>query len=400
MNFFKLSIYSILIISTLLVSCTKDEPVIEPTKLDKDITTDMILTNINPDPSAIDYIVSKENLNVTAKLIIEPGVTIAFEANTGLYLPYTGKGSIISKGTTSLPIVFTGMTKTPGFWNGILIATADTNNAFEQCTFEYAGGKGLFGSGNPLCNVLIAKVATVIGKVNIRNCTFQHSKGMGLCVTKEAELLSFESNAFISNELAPMQVPPSEVDMINSTSSFSNGNGYNGVEIIGQNLEQLAEVKWNKLSNASSYKILGSITVLSGLDIQPGAIFDMETGVLFRATFPKGYIKAVGTGTDKITFKGVNAGKGSWKGILFTTSDLNNELSHCIISGAGGGSLITGLSLANIGVFTQSGNVGKLKINNCTIENGAGCGLSIGANTAVVQSGNTFLNLTGGDVCN
>jgi hypothetical protein len=396
----KKNILNIMAASLILFGCTKEKSTTDAIILNADITNDTVLKNINPDASENDYIVTKSDLNVTAKLTIEPGVKIAFEANTSMKFPFTGKGSIIAKGTSALPIIFTGKTKTKGFWNGVLLVSADTENTFEFCTFEYGGGASLLSSASPNCNLLVAKQATVPGKCNISNCTFSESKGMGLVITENAELLSFKSNSFVSNLLAPMQVPPSVVSQIDSTSSFSNGNGYNGVEILGLNLQELTEVKWHKLSNASIYRVLGNINVLSGLNIQAGASFDMATNVLFRTTFPSGYIKAIGQPTEKIVFKGVNAGKGSWRGLLFTSSDLKNELSHCIISGAGGGQLITGLSNANIGIFTQSGNIGKLKISNCTVENGAGCGLSIDTKSIVTQSSNTFLNLTGSNICN
>jgi hypothetical protein len=388
--------------SITFLGCKKEviTEAVDPIILDKDITSDKILTNINLDPEADDYIVTKQDLNVAAMLTIEPGVRIAFEANTSMKFPYTGKGSIIANGTSLLPIFFTGKTKSPGFWKGVLVVSADIKNSFQYCTFEYGGGATLLASSNPLCNLLIAKQATVQGKCNINNCTFTQSKGMGLSVSEEAKLLSFKSNNFISNQLAPMQVPVSEVSQIDGSTNFSNGNTYNGIEIIGTSLQELSASNWNKLSNASSYKILESINILSGLTIQAGAVFDMSTGTLLRTTFPNGYISAIGKPNEEIVFKGINSGKGSWKGILFTSSDLKNELTHCIISGAGGGGLITGLSNANIGIFTQSANTGKLKISNCTIEDGAGCGISFDSKSIVTQGTNVFLNLTGANVCN
>jgi hypothetical protein len=385
----------------LITSCNSgDSVVIEPSVLAEDINSDRTLQNINEDPAAVDYIVTKENLNVNAKLTIEGGVTIAFEANTSLRFPYTGTGSLAAIGTESSPIIFTGKVKTPGFWKGILIATASVENMMQYCTVEYAGGGILHSSGNPVCNLLIAKVATSVGKLNVGHCTFQHSKGMGVAVTESAQLLSFIANSFISNELAPMQVPPSMVHMIDATSAFSNGNRYNGVEILGGELDDVVDRKWNKLSNASSYHILGNFAAITGLVVEAGTVLDMSAGSLFRASSPKGYIKAVGNNSDKVVFQGLNNVKGSWKGILFASADSRNELTHCIVKDAGGGSLYTGLPNANVGVVTQTGHIGKLTIANSNLENSAGCGLSFAANTMVTQNALVFLENVGANICN
>ena len=47
--------------------------------------------------------------------------------------------------------------------------------------------------------------------------------------------------------------------------------------------------------------------------------------------------------------------------------------------------VITGINNANIGIFTQSGNTGKLILNNCDITNSAGCGISIDPNSILTQ---------------
>ncbi|MEZ4917399.1 MAG: hypothetical protein R2836_10505 [Chitinophagales bacterium] len=73
-------------------------------------------------------------------LTIEPGVTVEFESGTGIYVGDTDESSLIAVGTEANPILFTGVTKTPGSWGSISFNfTLYPNNEIAYAIFEYAG---------------------------------------------------------------------------------------------------------------------------------------------------------------------------------------------------------------------------------------------------------------------
>jgi len=61
--------------------------------------------------------------------------------------------------------------------------------------------------------------------------------------------------------------------------------------------------------------------------------------------------------------------------------------------------MFTGLSAANIGLITQSGNTGRVTVTNCNIQNSAGCGMAKDASSVLTESGNTHTGNTGNNIC-
>ena len=75
---------------------------------------------------------------VDASLVIEPGVEIQFASNGGFRVDSTG--SLNAVGTEALPIIFTGVEKVKGFWNGIQYTFSGTEqNVLDHVVLEYGG---------------------------------------------------------------------------------------------------------------------------------------------------------------------------------------------------------------------------------------------------------------------
>lgn len=380
-------------------ACKKETKTILPEVIDYNITAAKTLKNRIEDPTQVDYLVKKTDWQILESLTIEPGVVIAFESNCGMNIRYSGNGYVNSKGTAEKPIRFTGNTAQAGFWKGILVGSADTRNVFDFCIVEYGGGAALI-SGMPLSNIAVTNTSNNHGKITITNSKIRNSAGYGMSMALGSELIAFSNNTFSQNTTAALQLPPSEVAQIDNLSVFATANETNAVEILGEDLNELTEQTWKKLNGNTQYKVIGNITLRSGLVIEAGASFSMSAASMIRVLFPSGYLIALGNSTNKISFQGYTNTKGFWKGILFNSSDLRNELSFCNIMDGGSSALISGLSNANIGVFTQSGNIGKAKINNCTISNSNGCGISKDASSILTESSNTFSGNTSNDICN
>lgn len=398
----KKHIHLFLFSALFILGCEKEETTPnsdeKPVEINSDINAVTVWKNIVNDPTKPDYIIKKSQLQVNENLTIEPGVVVAFEADGMMRVPITSKGFILGKGTANNPIRFTGVVANSGSWRGVLILSADDRNEFDHCIFEYGGG-AVMQTGIPKCNLAIWTQSAVSGKLRLTNSTIRNSAGYGFYIGEKAIINTFSNNTFSNNLNAGVLTTPSQVNKLDKTSIYNTDNGAKLVEISGDDFNELTEHTWKNLGVGVFYRVAGTVNVLSGLVIEEGASFEMATNVMLRVKFPSGYLVAKGTAQNNITFQGVVNSKGTWKGILFTSSDTRNEMSYCNISNGGGAVLITGLSLANVGLFTQSGNTGKLTISNCIIQNSAGCGIAKDAASVLTESANTHTNNTGNNIC-
>ena len=386
----------------LTLGCKKEEenkPEQKPVEINADINAATVWKNIVDNPSKPDYIIKKAQLQVNETLTIEAGVVVAFEADGMMRLPINTKGFILGKGTATNPIRFTGVVQTLGSWRGILILSPDDRNEFDHCIFEN-GGSAAMQTFVPLSNLAIFTQSNVSGKLRLTNCTFRNSAGYGFYVGGNAIINTFSSNTFSNNASASILTTPSQVQKLDKLSVYNIDNGAKRVEISADDFTELTEHTWKNLGTGVFYRINGDINILSGLNIEEGANFEMATNVMLRVKFPSGYLIAKGTAQKIINFQGVVNSKGTWKGILFNSSDTRNELSYCTVSNGGGQSMFTGLSAANIGLITQSGNTGRVTVTNCNIQNSAGCGMAKDASSVLTESGNTHTGNTGNNICN
>lgn len=398
----KLFTFSFFLMATML-ACKKEDlntSTSNPKSIEvnSDINSPTVWKNVIDDPNLPDYIIKKSQLQVNDQLTIEPGVVVAFEADGMMRMPITSKGFILGKGTAANPIKFTGVVKTPGSWRGILILNPDDRNEFDYCIFEYGGG-AVMQTFVPLCNLAIFTQSAVSGKLRLTNSIIRNGAGYGYFVGEKAIINTFSNNTFSNNVNASVQTTPSQVSKLDNLSVYNTDNGAKLVEISGDDLNELTEQTWKNLGTGVFYRVIGDINILSGLKIEEGSSFEMATNVMMRVKFLSGYIIAKGSAQKMINFQGVVNNKGTWKGILFNSSDTRNEMSFCVVSNGGGQSMFSGLSAANIGLITQSGNIGKVTISNCTIQNSAGCGIAKDATSVLTESGNTHIGNTGNNIC-
>ncbi|MDT0294603.1 hypothetical protein ACFQ3R_04430 [Mesonia ostreae] len=84
-----------------------------------------------------------------AKLTLEPGVILEFEDTKGMTIDklFDEGSALIAVGTPTNPIVFTGVTKSPGAWKSIFCyRSTSVQNKMENVLIEYAGGAGADGA--------------------------------------------------------------------------------------------------------------------------------------------------------------------------------------------------------------------------------------------------------------
>lgn len=377
-------------------SCQDDETVTPADSiLSGNYNEDLVLEDRVNNPNQPDYVVEGD-VTLYAQLTIEPGVRVEFDANTALIIEE--EGSVVAEGTSSDPIVLTGATQTAGFWRGVLIYSANVSNTLEYVTISYAGG-------NPVSDIwfdIKANLAIdnfVTAKVNINNCTFSNSAGLGMAGDKDIDIVSFSNNTFSNNAEAALRLDATEIGQLDNASDFTDGNGFDGVEVWGSNVDELTAITWPSLGNGAPYRILDDITVYSGVNVEPGATFRFEPNSALIVE-EDAYFIADGNASEIITFTGSVTSAPSWRGILFYSPDVRNKLSYCEVSFAGSDPVsdIWYDIKANVAVDNYAS--GYLEVTNCTIRDGEGCGLAVDSGATLLQSGNTFSNLPGGNTCN
>lgn len=126
------------------------------------------------------------------------------------------------------------------------------------------------------------------------------------------------------------------------------------------------------------YIVKADISISAELTINPGVIiaFEEDKGLTI---YSQGSLIAQGTSDKQIQFIGKDPAKGYWKGLLFSSNNEKNELSHVIVDG-GGSSYSSEIPDVKGNVLLAGFNVSAsaIKITNTTISNSGGYGLYLG----------------------
>jgi hypothetical protein len=341
----------------------EDDPIVQ---IDPPIVLDCQHFNKNPNtvlkdnPNApIDYIV-KCHLTIDDDVIIEPGVTIAFETDTGFWVH---KGSLNAVGTAEKPITFTGINKERGSWGGVFFASNNPKNEMNHTIYEYAGGKAVSWATNEVGGVVIGSGASL----KFNNNLVQHCKNWGLSLYYSANdaTTTIENNTFKANE-KPLQVSLNFVGLVKGDNKFID-NTSNKAEISCQ----YAIAKTQTLHKLSvPYLVRGLFNFEIGkegnLTIEPGTVIEMATD---KNIVVKGSLKAVGTPSKKIIIRGETEAQGSWGNIVFNSGSPNNQINYVEIKHAGAKPTSYHLNKGAIAVNSSS----RLDLNNTHFSNIFNC---------------------------
>jgi len=408
------------LILTGIFSCKKDEKIEETPKplpcevIDYNITTTKTLVKRQTIKGVADYCITKRiYITSGAGLIIEPGVIIEFTQNAGIDAGRTGSnGYIKAIGGGNNKILFTGKTKTPGFWRGIFIFydNNDVRNILDNCIVEYAGSENLSGGYlNYKAGVGVGSNPSVgtTGLLSLKNTTIKNTTGKGFA-SDALGINAFENNVFNNNSQEAIVASFAQFSKIDGNTFFSN-NGADGVSLsIHPSAKQYINDNqihtWKKLSGNNLYHIIKSVRVSSGgLKLSPGVKIEMGSNKQFKID-GTGYFNAIGTSAEPIIIQGTVLGTPSWNSLFFKTNNPLNKMKYCEISEAGVGTIFSSgcNGAASVGLYYWSGTTSSINITNSTIKNGGGCGIfTVATNLSnLTQSGNTFTNLVGANICN
>lgn len=283
---------------------------------------------LEDNPNApIDYIIKCTSMNIPDDVTIKPGVTIAFDTDAGFWV--REEGSLNAVGTSDRPITFTGVNKEKGSWGGIFFASNDPKNEMRHTVIEYAGGTPVSWATNEVGGVVIGVEASLKFKNNL----VQHCKNWGFSLYYNANGATtiIEDNIFNQNE-KPIQVALPFIGLVKGNNKYTNNNS-NKVEI---NCGYPIEGTQTMHKQPVPYLVRGLSDFRIGeeghLTIEPGTIIEMETDKRWEVW---GSLKAVGTSSEKIIFRGATAAAGSWGNIVYYSSSPNNQLSYVEIRHAG-----------------------------------------------------------------
>ena len=288
-------------------------PVVEPaavpaaitgTTVDRDIDQDTTWTKAGSPYT----VVTNVTVRAGAKLTIQPGVTVIVNNPQGFAIPLAVQGTLIAQGSAAEPILFTGGTKTPGSWGGLIVGNSEQQPAqitLDYVTIEYGVMVGLTNRGNLELQAAVA---------NIDHSTFRFGGSHGLSASYATDL-TLRNSSFVGNERSAVFFSSGLApDPIFSNLTASGNKEYDAVLYDSVDIDKphrLEKMGLPYIFYASSVESTGELIVDPGVEIR------VVTGFYIH-----GSIKALGTPAEPILITGVN------KTTTFTYNNLNQLTDH------------------------------------------------------------------------
>lgn len=140
------------------------------------------------------------------------------------------------------------------------------------------------------------------------------------------------------------------------------------------------------------YYALNGIQVTAGVTFDPGVVVESGADVRLWFNGNSSYLKAEGTSSKHIIFRGIDKTKGSWRGISIASNNVNNKFDYVDILHAGSSET----SSQKTAVHLQSNVSAKLSIKNTSISQSGGYAFYIDGNSGVISAfeNNNFNNNT------
>ncbi len=329
-----------------------------------DITLTPAIYTVNEDITVCDNI----------RFEILPGAAFVFAPSAKMVL---GKNSkLIAEGTQEEPIIFKSSDESGAEkWQGIILNEAEAE--FSHCKFENGGNAGAF----------ITLNNSIAG---IQYCNFSNSDKHGLYLDQNSIFRVFESNTITncgerSEEYFPVYLKDIHiVTGIGNTNTITTSKG-----IFIENSTSNDNITFSKQTCPYIFK---NDVVFD----KNGTSIILDAGVVFKISENK-VIKiaennnvkffAKGTAESPITFKGLSAVSGSWKGLYFGQKLLaGSTLDFCSFEYAGSGDNTGAIACK----LTTEQN---LTISNCKIINPNSNGIYFFPNSNATLMENLFQNI-------
>ena len=364
----------------------------------------------------ITYVMLEDlTINSGTNVIIDPGVVIKFNSNTGIYV----NGGLMAKGTNAGgQIVFTslkddnygnsgvplpgdtngdGSTTSPaaGNWETIKFnaTTDEAHSLIDSCIIKFAGS-GSYGA-----------VTYTDANTTLSNSILSDSYNFGIrCENTSAPTVT---NVSIANcRLDPIAMS------LKANPTFSGitftANGSNGIRILEGTLSSNATLAKRDVAGINNIAY-----IVDNLTVSPSAVLTIEPGVVIKLTnyyndiIVNGALVANGTTAEKIVFTSIkddskggdtnNDGNtsspdnGNWYKIDFnaSSSDSLNVLRNCVFRYGGSGAYIYDNKYGIIRAFNC-----KVVIDSSVIEHSSTAGIGVFGSAHPIISNDTIVNIS------
>lgn len=323
-------------------------------------------------PSTDAPFVFTANGYIDGAITVEMGADLQF--GQGVRLVVENEGSLHAVGTDNANITFRGLQDSPGYWDGIEIATVNLDN--ELTYTEVANG----GDGG-YANVYVQSS----GRIKITHSLIRASGTFGIDVEQGGSLEGFAVNGFQDNTLAGLNIPTNVMGQVDGGSTYTGSNGTDGINVFGGTVSTAQT--WVKTDAPFIFSANG--TIEGAVTVEPGATILFGQGVRLDVQGTDGSLNAVGTASDTITFAGTQAAQGFWDGINVETVSSDNVLDYTDIGYAG--------SQGFADVYIQS--TGSATVTNSLIHDSSTYGIEVEAGGVLTTDGsNSYSNNASGDV--
>jgi hypothetical protein len=240
-------------------------------------------------------------------------------------------------GLEGKPVVIEGITKQKGAWRGIYVDNSQGNSSsITKAQIRHAGSNAISGS-----DPATLKIGTN-GNIAISQTIFDQGGGNGLDATSNGVELIFNLNTITNHVGHPLVVSTSLVENLDYKTAMEN-NGKNEVAVDGLIAigVQGREVIWKGFYGGTPYVIKGmgqNLLIQSGLRIKQGVRIKMQPGTRIDVVDSGGmlgYLHLEGGNGAPVVIQGTDETPGSWYGITYSTTHLQNVVRNSRILHAG-----------------------------------------------------------------
>lgn len=323
-------------------------------------------------------------LAVSAPLSIPAGSELQFAVGRGVSV--SPEGSLRAIGTSAEPVLFTGLSKEPGFWDGVSFAfSSSPDNRLEHVIIEYAGRNEGVGGLN-------ARTSGDLGSfVSLESVDLRFNAGPGFSFEPLTRLGDFDNVTSTANG-STGTLSPDLLDDIGE-GFMGTGNTEDAIVLRDATLRDAAE--WR---NPGVPYVFLDMELAAPVTIAAGTRLLARAGAEIRIT-PTGALSAVGTAAEPISFSGMLPTPGHWRGLRFESSNSDaNRLEHVSLSHGGGG--VAAETSGNVVLMCSASRGSVLSVSDTRIEASAGWGIyRQGATCQLsVEQGVSFSNNDLGDI--
>ncbi len=285
------------------------------------------------------YMVCSSGLTVQsgAKLTIQPGVVVQFQAGGTLYV----QGGLDATGSITQTIIMTGLNSAKGYWGGVYVSSNTATPANANFQYVNLNGGGIHGTYG-------AEIYVEKGSITVSHSAIRNSAGNGVLVMFNGQAY-IDTTDFAGNGQNAIQLNQPTTDLLNHGLTAEN-NGENAIRVVGGAIER-GQKRW--VNPGIPYLVDGAISNQFGDQLR----IDQGSNLIFTPTgsvYIGGILTAIGSPSQPITFTGQTKLPGFWRGLVVYggTTDAVAQLDYVTIEYAGndiqGGNIEVGNGRVNI----------------------------------------------------